>query len=91
VLSEIAPTSAPALAWRAVLRHDPVRGADLILLPERVISLNATAQAVVRLCDGRRTAGDIARDLERDYGRQGLELSVLRLLQRLGEQGAITW
>lgn len=29
----------PALVPAAVLRHDPVRGADLLVLPERVIVL----------------------------------------------------
>lgn len=91
MLSEIAPGSVPSLAGRALLRHDPLRGEELILLPERVIRLNLTAEAIVRLCDGRRTVSTIARELEREYRREGLEPAVLCLLRRLGEQGAITW
>jgi pyrroloquinoline quinone biosynthesis protein D len=91
VLIGIGPDSVPSLAARALLRHDAVRGVDLVLLPERIITLNRTARAVVDRCDGRRTVREIAGELERAYDRAGLEPSVVRLLQRLGEQGAIAW
>ena len=86
-----APDSRPSLAARAMLRRDAVRGIDLVLLPERVITLNPTAHAIVTRCDGRRSVREIAGELERAYGRAGLEPSVARLLGRLGEQGAIRW
>jgi len=34
-----------------VLRRDRVRGGDLLLMPERVVELNGTAAAILRLCD----------------------------------------
>lgn len=85
------PAPAPRLSAGAMIRHDAVRGADLVLLPERVITLNRSASAIIRRCDGSRTAGDIAHELERTHGRAGLEPAVRRLLRRLAEQGAITW
>jgi pyrroloquinoline quinone biosynthesis protein D len=74
-----------------MLRHDRVRGTDLVLLPERVLTLNPTAAAILRLCDGDSPVDAIVRSLESDYRRDGLQPSVLRVLQRLGEQGAIEW
>jgi pyrroloquinoline quinone biosynthesis protein D len=74
-----------------MLRHDPVRGTDLVLLPERVLTLNPTAAAILRLCDGESPVSDIVGSLEREYRRDGLEPSVLRVLERLGGQGAIEW
>ena len=91
MLNGIGPDSVPSLTARALLRHDAVRGVDLLLLPERVLTLNATARAIVARCDGRQTVREIAADLQRAYGREGLERPVVRLLQRLGEQGAIRW
>ncbi|MCX4741817.1 pyrroloquinoline quinone biosynthesis peptide chaperone PqqD [Streptomyces antibioticus] len=49
----------PALAPALMLRHDPVRGADLLVLPERVVVLTGHAGQVVGLCDGTRTVDGI--------------------------------
>ncbi len=42
----------PVLAHAVMLRHDPVRDTDLLLMPERVVVLRGHAGSVVRLCDG---------------------------------------
>jgi PqqA peptide cyclase len=49
------------------LVHDPVRQCDALLYPEGVLLLNDTAAAVLRRCDGRRDADQIAADLSADY------------------------
>ncbi|MER6949772.1 pyrroloquinoline quinone biosynthesis peptide chaperone PqqD [Nonomuraea sp. NPDC005983] len=49
----------PALSPAAVLRHDRVRQADLLIVPERIVVLNEEAAAIVGLCDGRRTVEEI--------------------------------
>ncbi|GAA1991437.1 pyrroloquinoline quinone biosynthesis peptide chaperone PqqD [Kitasatospora viridis] len=53
----------PALARSLVLRHDPVRDADLLLMPERAVLLTGGAARILRLCDGSRTAGEIVAEL----------------------------
>ncbi|WP_406724012.1 pyrroloquinoline quinone biosynthesis peptide chaperone PqqD [Streptomyces sp. GD-15H] len=53
----------PALVPAAVLRHDPARGADLLVLPERVVVLQGRGGAVVGLCDGTRTVRAIVEEL----------------------------
>ncbi|WP_406341622.1 pyrroloquinoline quinone biosynthesis peptide chaperone PqqD [Streptomyces sp. NBC_00648] len=42
----------PVLSRSVLLRHDRVRGADLLVLPERVVVLRGAAGHIVRLCDG---------------------------------------
>jgi pyrroloquinoline-quinone synthase len=77
----------PRLARRAMLRRDDVRGVDVVLLPERVVRLNPTAAAVLRLCDGGRTVGDIVGELQTRYDGAGVPADVAALLGRLAEHG----
>jgi len=53
----------PALSRGVVLRHDRVRGTDLLLLPERVVVLRGSAGPVLRLCDGTRAVDDVVAEL----------------------------
>ncbi len=53
----------PALVRGARLRVDRISGRTMILAPERGFVLNASAQSIVALCDGRRTAAEIADQL----------------------------
>ncbi len=87
--AELNAASKPRVSRKARLRYEEVRKMDLLLLPERVIKLNATGAGILRLCDGRRTVREIAQDLETRYGQNGLENEVLEFLQRLSGQGAI--
>jgi len=57
----------PRLADGALLRHDDVRDVDVLLLPERVVTLNPTGRAILQLCDGSRTLAEICELLERRY------------------------
>ena len=60
--------SVPAL-WRlARLEYDAVRRQRVLLYPEGVVLLNDTGGAILDLCDGRRSIGDIAADLGARYG-----------------------
>jgi pyrroloquinoline quinone biosynthesis protein E len=57
------------------LGKDRVSGAPLLLYPEGVLWLNATAAAIVGLCDGRRTPAEIVAELG---GRYAVHSEVLR-------------
>ncbi|MGW0769432.1 pyrroloquinoline quinone biosynthesis peptide chaperone PqqD [Streptomyces sp. NPDC002676] len=50
----------PALSPYARLRHCAVRQSTLLIVPERIVVLNAEAAAIVGLCDGTRTVPEIA-------------------------------
>jgi pyrroloquinoline quinone biosynthesis protein D len=57
----------PAL-WRlARLSFDSVRQQSVLLYPEGAILLNPTGAAILELCDGSRSVGDIAAILGEKY------------------------
>ena len=88
-MTEVGPNSVPRLARKARLRYEEVRNADLLLLPERVVKLNPTGAAILRLCDGQRTVSQITQQLETQYGQTGLDKDVLEFLQNVSRQGWI--
>ncbi len=89
MLDQLKADSKPALVRKARLRYEEVRKTDLLLLPERVVKLNPTGGAILRLCDGSRTVREIAKQLETRYGRKNLEAEVLAFLRQVAGQGWI--
>jgi len=83
------PTTAPKprLAAKARLRYDEVRQIDLLLLPERVVKLNRSGAAILRLCDGTRTVREIADALGAQYGQANVESDVVEFLMRISGEG----
>jgi pyrroloquinoline quinone biosynthesis protein D len=79
--------SRPILARKARLRYEEVRQTNLLLLPERVVKLNPTGAAILRLCDGQRTVREIVQELESQFGQTGLENDVLEFLSNVSAQG----
>jgi pyrroloquinoline quinone biosynthesis protein D len=88
----IAAASVPELARSARLRHDQARERWMVLAPERVFTPNASAVAILRLCDGKRTVAEIACTLAADYGAaESLLLGdIIRLLQQLADKGVLS-
>jgi pyrroloquinoline-quinone synthase len=76
------------LVRRARLRGDPVTGKPTLLFPEGMMILNATGEAIVRLCDGKRTARDIVASLATRYkvSPEALESDVTQFLGRLRDR-----
>ena len=63
----LSAASVPAL-WRlARLDFDPVRQQRVLLYPEGVVLLNNTGGAILELCDGHRSIGEIAGVLNEKY------------------------
>ncbi len=73
------------------LRHDAGRGRWVLLAPERILSPDQTAVAVLQLCDGNRTVEDIAAKLAEEYSAPAdvITADVLDLLQGLADKGYI--
>jgi pyrroloquinoline quinone biosynthesis protein D len=89
MLGELNSDSKPTLARKARLRYEEVRKTELLLLPERVVKLNPTGAAILRLCDGSRTVLDIVKELETRYGRPNLQAEVIVFLRQVAERGWI--
>jgi pyrroloquinoline quinone biosynthesis protein D len=73
------------------LRHDAGRGRWVLLAPERILSPDQTAVAVLQLCDGKRTVEEIAATLAKEYSApvEVIATDVLDLLQGLADKGFI--
>lgn len=84
-------TGAPAFNRGFRLRHDPVRGAWMVLAPERLFMLDEPAVAVLQLVDGVRTVPDIVDSLAAQYNapRDVIAADVDAMLQDLRDKGAI--
>lgn len=77
------------LVSRARLKHDPVRGMDVLLVPESVIELNAQGAEVLRLCDGTRTLQEIVGVLVERYHGADVEKDVRAFVERLSGRGFV--
>ncbi|MEU5027638.1 pyrroloquinoline quinone biosynthesis peptide chaperone PqqD [Streptomyces milbemycinicus] len=81
------PPWRPALAPAVHLRHDRVRDADLLVLPERVVVLRGTAGEILRLCDGIRDVDAIVADLAGRFPGAPVATEVPAFLGRLRREG----
>ncbi|MFD7993424.1 pyrroloquinoline quinone biosynthesis peptide chaperone PqqD [Streptomyces mexicanus] len=80
----------PALAPALMLRHDAVRGRDLLLLPERVVVLEGHGGTVVGLCDGTRTVEGIVGELAERFPGAPVADTVPAFLDSLRQEGWLT-
>jgi len=73
------------------LRHDAGRGRWVLLAPERILTPDQTAVAVLQLCDGERTVEEIAEKLAEEYSAPADVIAgdVVDLLQGLADKGYI--
>lgn len=83
-------TDRPKLAARVRVRLDRKTGQHMLLYPERGLSLNASAHAIVALCTGERTVAEIIHALGREHGASAeLARDVHELLASLAERGLL--
>jgi pyrroloquinoline quinone biosynthesis protein D len=73
------------------LRHDAGRGRWVLLAPERILTPDQTAVAVLKLCNGKRTVEEIVESLAEEYSAPAdvIRTDVLDLLQGLADKGYI--
>jgi pyrroloquinoline quinone biosynthesis protein D len=90
-LTTLDDTARPRLARGVRLQPDPARGGHVLLAPERVVAANASAVAVLELCDGTHSLDAIADELARRYGagRERIAADVRTLLANLAAKRLI--
>jgi pyrroloquinoline quinone biosynthesis protein D len=88
-VSAATPTRTPCLHPKGRLQRDDVRGGDVLLYPEGLVTLNTTGAEILGLCDGTRSLAEIAATLEQRYGAHGLEPDVTAFLDALAAKGLI--
>jgi len=90
-VSPATPAIAPRLHPKARLQRDDVRGRDVLLYPEGLVTLNPSAAEILGLCDGVRSLADIVATLEQRYGARGLERDVSGFLDGLAAKGLVVY
>jgi len=85
----VSEASIPALPRGARLRFDDARQRWVLLVPERVLAPDDIAVEILRLCDGKKTVGNIADELAAKYAapREEILTDVIAMLQDLAESG----
>jgi pyrroloquinoline quinone biosynthesis protein D len=79
----------PRLAGGTRLRYDEVREEHLLLVPEGVVRLNATAAEVLDLCDGERSLDEIAGALSARYDGVDIRDDVRGLVEAMAQRGLV--
>jgi pyrroloquinoline quinone biosynthesis protein D len=64
---EVSTSDRPRLVRHVRLIFSPTRQRHFLQLPETVVVLNGSGAAVLELCDGRHTVGEILADLAEHY------------------------
>ena len=83
----IAPTDRPRIARNFRLQWEQVQDSWVLLSPEGMVKLNASAGEILRRCDGERTVAAIVDDLEKVFETTGLGDDVIAFLQIATRQG----
>jgi pyrroloquinoline quinone biosynthesis protein D len=79
----------PRLITGARLRYDDVREEHLLLVPEGAVRLNATAAAVLELCNGERSLDEIAGILDARYDGADVHDDVRGLVAAMAQRGLL--
>jgi pyrroloquinoline quinone biosynthesis protein D len=77
--------SIPRLWKLARLDYDPVRQRHVLLYPEGAVLLNDTGAAILELCNGSRTVGDIVTILGERY-HADVSADVTEYLQQMADR-----
>jgi pyrroloquinoline quinone biosynthesis protein D len=78
--TSISTSSRPAVERRFRLQWEPAQGVHVLLYPEGMIKLNASAGEILKRCDGQASIADITAELERSFETTGLGAEVVAFL-----------
>jgi pyrroloquinoline quinone biosynthesis protein D len=81
---------APRISARFRLQYEPAQSAWVLLYPEGMVKLSATAGEILKRIDGRMTVDGLIRDLEAAYPGAALREDVLAFMQVAHGRGWIT-
>ena len=73
------------------LQWEPVQSAHVLLYPEGMVKLNASAGEILLRCDGATPVEAIVADLEKRFSTSGLERDVRAFLDMAAEQRWVEW
>ena len=73
------------------LQWEPVQSAHVLLYPEGMVKLNASAGEILKRCDGATPIDAIVADLEKAFSTSGLEPDVRAFLDIASGQRWVEW
>jgi pyrroloquinoline quinone biosynthesis protein D len=73
------------------LQWEPAQSAHVLLYPEGMVKLNASAGEILVRCDGATPVDAIVTDLEKRFATSGLERDVRAFLDLAAEQRWVEW
>jgi pyrroloquinoline quinone biosynthesis protein D len=85
-MSEIGATVRPAISHGFRLQWEPAQDSHVLLYPEGMVKLNASAGEILKRCDGERTLAQITTDLEQAFGATNLSADVTAFVSYALEQ-----
>jgi len=77
----LADTAVPRLAHGFRLQWEAAQNCHVLLYPEGMVKLNASAGEILKRCDGRASLAQLVAALESAFGRAGLRPDVEAFLQ----------
>ena len=86
----IGEESVPGLAPTFRFQWEEVQNCHVILYPEGMVKLSASAGEIMKRCDGRRSVRQIIADLEAQFPGVDLSRDVLKFLQEASSHGWIS-
>jgi pyrroloquinoline quinone biosynthesis protein D len=89
--SDVATNTLPRIARGFRLQWEPVQSAHVLLYPEGMVKLNASAGEILKRCDGATSVDAIIADLEKTFATTGLERDVRAFLDVAHEQRWVEW
>jgi pyrroloquinoline quinone biosynthesis protein D len=85
-MSKLSAGTRPAVGRGFRLQWEPAQNAFVLLYPEGMIKLNASAGEILKRCDGAATVDEITASLEQAFSTQGLKEDVLAFLAMAHEK-----
>lgn len=73
------------------LQWEPAQSCHVLLYPEGMVKLNTSAGEIMQRCDGQRSIGEIAAELEQVFQASALEADVLAFAEMARKQQWLTW
>lgn len=80
----------PAIRPGFRLQWEEVQNAYVMLYPEGMITLNASAAEILKRCDGSRSVDEIVAELETAFQRTDLKNDILGFLEGAARQGWVS-
>jgi pyrroloquinoline quinone biosynthesis protein D len=85
-MTELSGEARPAIGRGFRLQWEPAQSAFVLLYPEGMIKLNASAGEILKRCDGAASVDEITASLEQAFSTQGLKDDVLAFVAMAHEK-----